>query len=519
MSAPKPPPDGAGRDAAKPTSVRDAAKPTPVRDAAKPTSGQSGAKRSPVTEVITAATGASMRRIRKLRVVIVDAPDSADQGKVFAFAQDEVRIGSSPDADVPIADPSLSREHVAIRLGAHGFLITDAGSTNGTYVGDLRIERAAITDEVLVRMGKSTIRLEPLAETVEQEISPRASFGRMIGASAAMREMFALLEKVAASDLTVLVEGETGTGKELAAEGLHEASGRKGAFQAVNCGAIPRELIESELFGHEKGAFTGAVRERVGAFVAADRGTLFLDEVGELPLDMQAKLLRALERREVKAVGADRSRSVEVRVIAATNLALAREVAAGRFRQDLYYRLAVVVVRVPPLRTRLEDLRMLIDHLQDELARRRVALAQAPLARLDETAVAMLLRYDFPGNVRELRNIVERWTVLGGATGAPGDPTVGRQVEPARDDAPDGPSPGQPQGSGAGDGASSVDAALMGLPYHEAKEAWIDRFERAYVEDILRRSGGNVSKAARDAGVDRRHLQRLMARFGLKASE
>ena len=480
-------------------------------------------KRSPVTEVITAATGASMRRIRKLRVVIVDAPESADQGRVFAFAQDEVRIGSSPDADVPIADPSLSREHVAVRLGAHGFLITDSGSTNGTYIGDLRIERITITDEVLVRMGKSTVRLEPLAETVEQEISPRASFGRMIGASAAMREMFALLERVAASDLTVLIEGETGTGKELAAEGLHEASARKGAFQAVNCGAIPRELIESELFGHEKGAFTGAVRPRIGAFLAADRGTVFLDEVGELPLDMQAKLLRALERREIKAVGADHTRPIEVRVVAATNRSLAREVKDGRFRQDLYYRLAVVVVRVPSLRTRLEDLRMLIDHLQDELARRRVALGQAPLARLDETAVSMLLRYDFPGNVRELRNIVERWTVLGGATGAPGDPAFGQREPDAHTQGGaslDEGREGAPRGvAEAALDTTRVDAQLMALPYHEAKEAWLDRFERAYVEEVLRSSGGNVSKAARNAGVDRRHLQRLMARFGLRAND
>jgi transcriptional regulator with GAF, ATPase, and Fis domain len=307
--------------------------------------------------------------------------------------------------------------------------------------------------------------------------------------------------------LTVLVEGETGTGKELAAEGLHEASRRSGAFIAVNCGAIPRELLESELFGHEKGSFTGAVRERAGAFLAADGGTIFLDEVGELPLDMQAKLLRALERREVKAVGSDRSRSVDVRVVAATNRSLAREVTAGRFRQDLFYRLAVVIVRIPPLRTRLEDLRLLVDHVQDELARRRVAAGLPPYGRLDEASIAMLSRYDFPGNVRELRNIVERWAVLGTAS-APGDPSalpVVMKPEPTTNDS-------------GGASAGGLDATLLRLPYHEAKEAWVERFERAYVDAILGQSGGNVSKAAREAGVDRRHLQRLMARFGLKAS-
>ncbi|HSN99507.1 MAG TPA: sigma 54-interacting transcriptional regulator [Candidatus Nanopelagicales bacterium] len=483
-----------------------------------------GSRRGPVTEIIDARTGASVRRIRKLRVIVVDAPDTHDQGLSFVFAQDEVRIGTSPDADVPLRDAAVSREHLAVRLGPHGFSLADLGSTNGTFAGDLRIERVAITDDTLIRLGNTVLRLEPLAETVEQELSPRARFGRMMGASAAMREMFALLERVAASDLTVLVEGETGTGKELAAEGLHEASGRPGALIPVNCGAIPRELLESEMFGHEKGAFTGAVRERPGAFVAADRGTLFLDEVGELPLDMQAKILRALERREVKAVGSDRVRTVDVRIVAATNRSLAREVQAGRFRQDLYYRLAVVIVRVPPLRTRLEDIRLLVDHIQDEVARRRAAAGQPPIQRLDETAMAMLMRHDFPGNVRELRNIVERWAVLG-ATAAPGDAAVERrEVEVRPKDAAAGAGTAA-SGAGAGAGAGAVETrggleeALLKLPYHEAKDEWIERFERAYVEAILAESGGNVSKAAREAGVDRRHLQRLMGRFGIKASE
>jgi transcriptional regulator with GAF, ATPase, and Fis domain len=470
-------------------------------------SAPSGSRPSPATEVITEASGASKRRIRKLRVVVVDCPDPAEQNRVYAFAQDEVRIGSSPDADVAVTDPAISREHVAIRLVPAGFRLTDLGSTNGTFIGDLKIETVIVSSETLVRMGKTALRLVPLSETVEQELSPRARFGRMLGASAAMRETFALLEKVSASDLTVLVEGETGTGKELVAEGLHEASGRAGAFIAVNCGAIPRELLESELFGHEKGAFTGAVRERAGAFVAADRGTIFLDEVGELPLDMQAKLLRALERREVKPVGSDKIVSVDVRVVAATNRSLAKEVTAGRFRQDLYYRLAVVTVKIPPLRTRLEDLRLLVDSFAEELERRRKAAGLPPPERLDETAMAMLARYEFPGNVRELRNIVERWAVLGAAT-APGETSpimpLPHGTTPAATPAPS---------------SSGLDPSIFDLPYHEAKEAYVERFDRAFTEEALRRSGGNVSKAARDAGVDRRHLQRLMARFGVKAPD
>jgi transcriptional regulator with GAF, ATPase, and Fis domain len=436
-----------------------------------------------------------------VRVVVVDTPNKADVGKVHAFAQDEIRIGSSPTCDVPVEDPSVSREHLALRLVQDGVLVVDLGSTNGTFTGDVRIREIVVAKETLLALGKSTIRLVLTGEDAVHDISPRARFGRMLGASPAMRETFALLERVAPSDLTVLVEGETGTGKELVAEGLHGASGRAGELVAVNCGAIPRELLESELFGHEKGAFTGAVRERRGAFLAADKGTLFLDEIGELPLDMQAKLLRALERREVKPVGSDRTLSVDVRIVAATHRPLASEVTAGRFRQDLYYRLAVVTVRVPPLRTRLDDLPLLTAAIEDELARRRAAAGLPPVARLDTTAMAMLRRYDFPGNVRELRNIVERWAILG-TTLAPGESVPAVSSAPPSD-----PSPPR-------DGAAHF-AELLALPYHEAREALSDRFERAYVEHALDASGGNVSKAARDAGVDRRHLQRWMARFGL----
>jgi transcriptional regulator with GAF, ATPase, and Fis domain len=443
----------------------------------------------------------SRRTIQKLRVEFIETPDADKRGKAFTFVSDEVRIGSSPDADLAIQDPTLSREHLAIRRSEHGWLLTDLGSTNGTRVGDLRIERAEIQNGAVVEIASTKLRLAP-DEQVEQELSSHGHFGRMIGASPAMRAMFAVLEKVAGSDLTVLIEGETGTGKELAAEALHQKSGRQGPFVTLNCGAIPRELIESELMGHVKGAFTGAVADRDGAFVSADGGTLFLDEVGELPLDMQAKLLRVLERREVKPVGSDRSVAVDVRVVAATNRNLAHEAERGQFRQDLYFRLAVVVVRIPPLRTRLEDLPMLVEHVQAELNRRRVAAGNAPLSTLGERAIEMLRRYDFPGNVRELRNIVERWSVLGpqapgtaATIGAPGG-TLAVQITGAPESPPD--------------------TAVLGLPYHEAKEAWVERFERAYVAHILEQAGGNVSQAARDAQVDRRHLQRLMARYDIR---
>jgi len=447
---------------------------------------------SPATEV---------RRIQKLRISVVDGPGDPAQQRQATMGQDDIRIGSDASSDFVVHDRLVSREHLSIKAGEGGWVLTDRGSTNGTHIGDLRIERAVTSAATLVRLGKTVLKLEPLSEHVEQEISRQTRFGRMLGVSPSMREMFAVLEKVAQSELTVLIEGETGTGKELAAEGLHEASERPGPFVTLNCGAIPRELIESEIVGHVEGAFTGAVRSRPGAFVAANGGTVFLDEVGELPLDMQAKLLRVLERREVKAVGADRSSKVDVRVVAATNRNLVQEVEAGKFRQDLYYRLAVVVVRIPPLRNRLEDLLLLTQHIQDELNRRRVALGREPSPPLDETALAMLRRYDFPGNVRELRNIVERWAILG-ATAAPGDPAVRSGTTAS----------GEPDELN-----TAVEPGLLDLPYHEAKEEWIARFERAYVSAALERTEGNVSHAARDCRVDRRHFQRLMVRYQIRS--
>ncbi|MEM1029844.1 MAG: sigma 54-interacting transcriptional regulator [Myxococcota bacterium] len=445
-----------------------------------------------------------MRRIEKLQVTVVASPDASAVGTRKVFVKDELRIGSDPGLDLTVSDPMVSREHLAVWGTERGWRLRDLGSTNGTYIGAIRVDRATVFDAVDVRLGTTHLRIEPLGEHVEHEMSAEHSFGRMIGDSPSMREMFAILQKVAATDMTVLIEGETGTGKELAAEGVHEASGRNGAFITLNCGAIPRELIESELMGHVRGAFTGAVSDRPGAFTSAHGGTLFLDEVGELPLDMQAKLLRVLERREVKPVGSDKTQSVDVRVVAATNRNLNAESERGEFRHDLYFRLAVVVVRIPPLRTRPEDVDNLVDHIQGELNRRRVAAGRPPLPPLGDQALAMLKRYEFPGNVRELRNIVERWSVLGPQP-SPGQPSSG-------------PAAAGPVAAGAAERQEdlAVDASLLEVPYHEAKEVWVERFERAYVTTALEQAGGNVSQAARDAKVDRRHLQRLMARYDIK---
>jgi transcriptional regulator with GAF, ATPase, and Fis domain len=470
-------------------------KPGPV--AGSPSSGPRGTQMMPMRREI--------RRIEKLKITIGDTPDQAQRGASFTFALDEVRIGAQPGLDITVKDPAMSREHLAIRNTDQGLLLTDLGSTNGTYIGDIRIERVCVQGGVTFRIGKTTLVLETLGEVEEKEMSAADRFGRMVGRSPSMREMFAVLEKVAPSDLTVLIEGETGTGKELAAEGLHTHSDRPGPFITLNCGAIPHNLIESELMGHVKGAFTGAVSDRPGAFIAANGGTVFLDEVGELPLDLQAKLLRVLEHREVKPVGSDSTVNVDVRVIAATNRNLAVESEKGAFRQDLYFRLAVVVVRIPPLRTRQDDIPMLVEHVEAELNRRRQAAGQSTNPPLGDTALAMLQRYDFPGNVRELRNIVERWVVLG-PTSSPGNPAVRSGVT------------NQGAGEGRAGDEGQVEDSLLKLAYHEAKDAWLERFEVAYVQHALDEASGNVSRAARDAGVDRRHLQRLMSRYDIKRS-
>jgi DNA-binding NtrC family response regulator len=302
-----------------------------------------------------------------------------------------------------------------------------------------------------------------------------------------MRRAFALLERAATSDATVLLEGETGTGKEVAAESIHmESARRDGPFVVVDCAAIPQELLESELFGHEKGSFTGAMSAREGAFEAASGGTIFLDEIGELGLDLQPRLLRVLERKQVKKVGSNRYVPVDVRVVAATNRNLWREVNERRFRSDLYYRLAVVEVRLPPLRERREDLAKLVEHLLSTLG---AAGSEGATSLVTDSFLAELARHEWHGNVRELRNYLERCLAL-------------RERLPLGQDAVDAPAHG--------------DLPDVNQPLKIARERWTRILERRYVEAVLARHGGNVAAAAREAGVDRMHFYRLLWRYGLR---
>jgi DNA-binding NtrC family response regulator len=394
---------------------------------------------------------------------------------------DLFRIGTHSSNDLVLKDPSVSRFHCRLTRDANGWHLTDNGSLTGTRLDGVRVRDADLGLEGTITIGDSILFVRATHAGSEAPVPDAQSFGALSGTSVAMRKLFAFLEKVAASEINVLIEGESGTGKELvAAEIVQRGPRAEGPFVIVDCSAIAPSVVESELFGHVRGAFTGADRDRVGAFEAANGGTVFLDEVGELPLELQPKLLRALESREIRRVGETRPRKVDVRVIAATNRDLQREVNKGLFREDLYFRLAVMDVCVPPLRSRLEDIPLLV---RGFLA----ALGMPDQQDLFPARVlAELAAHDWPGNVRELRNYVERTIVL-------------REPQPA-----------STRATGTGD----VDLAT---PFKLAKDAVVGHFERSYLAALLEAAGGNVSKAARIGGMDRMYLHRLIQKHGLRA--
>jgi two-component system response regulator AtoC len=341
-------------------------------------------------------------------------------------------------------------------------------------------------------------------ERLTGELERAAGFEEIVGASPAMAEVFAMVEQVAGADATVLLRGETGSGKELVARALHRRSPRRDRpFVAVNCTAIPRELMESEFFGHEKGSFTGAVARRVGRFEQADGSTLFLDEVGDLDLAIQAKLLRVLQERELTRVGGRDAVRVDVRIVAATNRDLEALVREGRFRDDLYYRLNVIPLRLPPLRERPQDLPALMEHFLGSFARRygRAAAIAPP------ELLAAARAYAWPGNVRELRNLCERAVLMGWAAVAPifGGGAAGRA-----------------EGNGApgrADPCSVAQLVDLGLPLLEARQKLVERFEREYLTRLLREHRGRIGEVARAAGIAERNLYEKMKAYGLSRDD
>src|SRR5262245_6223763 len=336
-------------------------------------------------------------RLDGFSLSVIDGPDA---GAELCARTSEVSVGTAPGSDLVLHDPTVSRHHFSVTATPEGFLLRDLGSSNGTWVGNVRIDKGYVGDGTRVRAGRTTLRIDQVHEEICETLSPDDRFGTILGSSAAMRRIFAALPSIARSDSTVLLEGETGTGKSVLATAIHEASPRAARpLVVLDCAAVAPTLIESELFGHVKGAFTGAASDRAGVFEAANGGTIFIDEIGELPLDMQPRLLRALEERTVKRVGDNRRIKIDARVIAATNRDLRTEVNRGTFRADLYYRLNVVRLRVPPLRERAGDIDQLARHFYSELVPNR----EIPADLLD-----LLHRQVWQGNVRELRAAVER---------------------------------------------------------------------------------------------------------------
>jgi transcriptional regulator with GAF, ATPase, and Fis domain len=430
--------------------------------------------------------GAARLVTRRIHVEVVGGPDC---GAVAELSGPEARIGSGPDASLVLKDRTVSRLHLTLRIEGDAIRVVDEGSRNGTVLDGTRVRDAWARPDSTLRLGDTTLLLRMLDETLELPVSPKERMGGLLGRSVAMRRIFSLLEQLAPTDARLLVQGETGTGKELVAEAVHRASRRADRpLLVVDCSTVSPSLVASELFGHVRGAFTSAVGDRAGAFEAADGGTVFLDEIGELPLDLQPNLLRVLERGEVRRVGSNTTRRVDVRVIAATNRALAHEVERGRFREDLYYRLAVITVRLPPLRERPEDIPPLVRHFEALFAERVPGSAPLP-----EAMVAAFAARSWPGNVRELRNAVERALSLGGLL---------------RTSAADGPVASPAEGL-------HVD---LSQPLHAGLARVKEAYEKAYIEAALKQAGGNVTHAARIAQVDRKSIQRAMSAYKLRGA-
>ncbi len=421
--------------------------------------------------------------ITTLRVSVVDGPD---KGK-FATSNDVLSIGTAKDNGLAIGDFTVSRYHLEVTVKPNGLAVADLGSTNGTYVGtgaQVRIERVVVQPGALIKLGGTTIRLEDAGRRTVKLDGRSHELAGMLARSPGMVQLFSDIERVAATPTSVLVVGESGTGKERVAEAIHQRSPRaKGPLVTIDCGALASSLLASELFGHERGAFTGADRVHVGAFERAEGGTVFLDEIGELPVADQVTLLGVLERKRFRRVGGSSEIELDARVVAATNRDLRTEVNTGRFRHDLYHRLAVVVLRLPPLRERSEDITMLIEHFAKELG------AEGPIESVfDADTLARWSKHPWPGNIRELRNAVEA-TLVVGSLALLGDERPIDRV-PAGD---------EPVG-----------------PYKDVRAIVVGDFERNYLTRLLAQAEGNVSQAARIAKMDRSHLIDLLRRHQLK---
>jgi len=419
---------------------------------------------------------------RTLRVDVVAGPDA---GQSLVADAESVSVGTADGNSLVLSDKTVSRYHLELVRGSTGIEVRDHGSTNGTSIGNVRIGRAFVPPGSELQIGATTLRVSD-GRTVNVELFAGEQLAGLRGRSPSMRRLMAQVKKAAASDVAVLLIGESGTGKEVIAQALHELSPRQNRpFVTVDCGSLAPTLVASELFGHERGAFTGADRRHIGAFERASGGTLFLDELGELPDALQTSLLGVLERRRFRRLGGDQEIGVDVRLVAATNRDLRSEVNEGSFRLDLYYRVAVVTLAVPALRERPEDIPVLAEHFVREMG------YEQPMGALfSPDALARLGRHHWPGNVRELRNLVEATLAMGET------PTLSSPIGP-------------------GSERDSIGAVLK-LPYKDARRQVLAEFEQRYLQRLIDDAGGNVSKAARTAKMDRSHLIDLLSRHDLR---
>ncbi len=439
------------------------------------------------TQIIKVDEGSANISLRKCQLSVVDGPE---KGKKYSLVKSTTKIGKKENNDFIVEDATVSRNHMMIEYNSDSFLLKDMKSTNGTFLNGTKVKEAFLVPGDRIKLGNTTIEFVAFEEKVRIEPSESEVFGAMVGKSLKMRQIFGILEKISPTLATVIIEGETGTGKELVARAIHENSPRKNRpFVVFDCSSVAPNLIESELFGHERGSFTGAVKSRRGAFEEANGGTISLDEIGELTLDLQPKLLRALENREIRRVGTNLQVPIDVRVVCASNRNLKKEVNDGRFREDLYYRLSVVKILIPPLRDRVEDIPLSVEKFLRDGKFNKNPDGTLHVTKVDDDALKGLQRYQWPGNVRELQNCIERAVIM------------------ARDEAIV-PADFPPQirmlsMEGERDG--------FDIPYGIS----LDEMERALIVKTLAETGGNRTKTSEILGINRRTLQNKLREYGL----
>ncbi|HHW77503.1 MAG TPA: sigma 54-interacting transcriptional regulator [Xanthomonadaceae bacterium] len=458
------------------------------------------------TEIIVAAAQSQLRvQFEAIELRVIAGPDA---GQELSLGLPSVRIGTAADNDLVLTDRAVSRRHAEIRMTPEGLLLRDLGSTNGTFINDVRITEAYVPANAECRLGYSRLSIRQHTEERKVAVPRQDHLGELVGASERMRELYGLIRAVAPTPTTVHLHGESGAGKELVARTLHALSGRPGPLVVFDASVTDPEMVRNDLFGHIKGAFTGATGSREGAFRQAHTGSLFIDEIGELPLDLQPRLLRVLETREVTPIGSDRPLRVDVRVITATHRDLETMVGAGAFRADLFYRLSVVPIEVPALREIPEDIPLIARHLCERLQLN---------CRISEAAMTALQNYSWPGNVRELRNVLERAAVMCGEREIqPEDLRLSKETRLSREagavraPAPTASTPAATTATPASPPSQPPPAVKSSTA---AARAHLKDMERQMILESLARNQNNKAAVARELGIPLSTLKRRLKEY------